>query len=592
MPETVEIIAGEDRIPMHRGDDGWWTPDRELALGTDYAFLLDGSWPALPDPRSAWQPDGVDGPSRIVDHAAFRWSDEQFRAVPLASAVFYELHVGTFSSAGTFAGVVGHLQHLVGLGVTHVELMPVNEFSGDRGWGYDGVDLFAPHHAYGGPDGLKQLVDACHASGLAVVLDVVYNHLGPAGNYLERFGPYFTPAHASPWGSAVNFDAAGSDEVRRFFIDNALMWLRDYHLDGLRLDAVHALADTSAIHILEEIAAEVRALSEASGRPLVLIAESDLNDPRLVQSPEAGGYGLDAQWSDDFHHALHAMVTGERTGYYEDFGGVGPVAKALRDAYVYDGAFSPHRGRRHGRPATGVPRDRFLGFVQNHDQVGNRAGGDRLSGLTSRARARVAAALVLTGPFVPMLFMGEEWAASTPFLYFTDHRDPGLGEAVRTGRRNEFRAFGWDPDAIPDPQDPATFERSRLPWDEVDAGEHASMLSWYRALIAFRRSSPSLSDPRPGIVEADADEEAGTIVVRRGSVMIVANVGAAEASVCVPVPSVVALASVGPGSDGGVGLSVGSDGSVRLPPDSVAVLTGAVDGDAVGRSGVRRPEQE
>ncbi|MGZ3678250.1 MAG: malto-oligosyltrehalose trehalohydrolase, partial [Ktedonobacterales bacterium] len=448
----VAVQTLGERVPMNAGERGWWRVEVATATpGTDYQFVLDGG-EALPDPRSQWQPHGVFGPSRVVDHSLFHWNDAGWQAPPLESALIYELHVGTFTPAGTFDAAIARLDHLKDLGVTHVELMPVNEFPGMRGWGYDGVDLSAPHSAYGGPDGLKRLVDACHARGLAVLLDVVYNHLGPSGNYLSRFGPYFTDRYHTPWGPAMNLDGAQSDEVRRFLCDNALIWLRDYHLDGLRLDAVHAFYDTSAIHLLEQLAEEVAELQSHLGRHLVLIAESDLNDPRVVRSREVGGYGLDAQWSDDFHHALHAVLTGEQSGYYADYGTLADLAHALEHAYVYDGRYSASRKRHHGRPTTSLPGHRFLGYMQTHDQVGNRARGERSSALLSPRRLKVAAALVLTAPFVPMLFQGEEWGATTPFQYFTDHQDANLARAVSEGRRNEFAAFGWNPDDVPDPQ--------------------------------------------------------------------------------------------------------------------------------------------
>ncbi|HEX9969988.1 MAG TPA: malto-oligosyltrehalose trehalohydrolase, partial [Acidimicrobiales bacterium] len=371
----VEVEVGGARVPMAPvpGRPGRWAAEVEDAgPGVAYAFVLDGGEP-VPDPRSPSQPEGVFGPSVVVDHTAFPWTDTGWRGIHLPSAVLYELHVGTFTPEGTFEAVIEKLDHLVDLGVTAVELLPVNEFSGTRGWGYDGVDLWAPHHHYGGPEGLKLLVDACHHRGLGVILDVVYNHLGPAGNYLGQFGPYFTDRYHTPWGDAVNLDGPGSDEVRAFFVDNACMWLRDYHFDGLRIDAVHALVDTSATHLLEEMAVAVERLAAEQGRPLFLIAESDLNDPRVVRRREVGGYGIDAQWSDDFHHALHAVLTGERDGYYADFGSLGQLAKSLRQAYVYDGGYSPHRRRRHGRSPAGLPPTRFLGYLQNHDQVGNRA---------------------------------------------------------------------------------------------------------------------------------------------------------------------------------------------------------------------------
>jgi maltooligosyltrehalose trehalohydrolase len=398
------------------------------------------------------------------------------------------------------------------LGVTTVELMPVVEFPGTRGWGYDGVDLFAPHHHYGGPAGLVALVDACHARGLSVVNDVVYNHLGPDGNYLGEFGPYFTERYKTPWGAAVNLDDSGSDDVRAFIVDNALMWLRDYGFDGLRLDAVHAYADQSAMHILEELRASIP-------DDKFLIAESDLNDPRLLRSRDEGGYGVDAQWSDDFHHALHSLVTGETSGYYADFGRLDQLADALQHGFVYRGQRSPFRGRRHGRPLDGINLNRLLGYAQNHDQIGNRARGERLSHLTTPARARIAAAFVLLGPFTPMLFQGEEWAASTPFQYFTDHESPELARAVSEGRRREFEAFGWKPEEVPDPQAQSTFDASRLRWEERDVPVHAEMLGFHRDLIALRRERPEL---RNGLAEVRITGES-VIEMRRGDVTVTAD---------------------------------------------------------------------
>ena len=551
---------------MTQGVGGWWVVDvPEAKPGVDYAFRIDEGDP-LPDPRSAWQPDGVHARSRVVDHSAFRWHDRGWRGMHLASAVIYELHIGTFSVEGTFDGAIKHLDHLVDLGVTAIELLPVAEFSGDRNWGYDGVDLYAPHHAYGGPAGLKRLVDACHERGLSVILDVVYNHLGPEGNYLSRFGPYFTDFYATPWGQAVNFDQRGSHEVRRFVIDNALMWLRDYHVDGLRLDAVHTIVDASAVHILEQLACEVEELAAEVGRPLYLVAESDLNDPRVIRGREVGGHGLDAQWSDDFHHALHAVLTGETNGYYEDFGSLDDVADALEEAWIYAGRYSRHRQRVHGRPHGGLPGWRFLGYMQNHDQVGNRGIGDRINHVIPLPRVKVGAALYLLSAFVPIVFHGEEWAASTPFQYFTGHEDRELGRAVAQGRRSEFASFGWRSDDVPDPQATATFERSKLQWKELRRSPHAEMLTWYRALIHLRRTTPDLADGRLDLVKVRADDDARTLVVERGAITIVANLGALEHKV-----------DVGHGrgttallrSDRGI--EVGPRG-VTLPPDSVAVL--------------------
>jgi maltooligosyltrehalose trehalohydrolase len=563
---SVEVVIGERRVPMTRAVRGWWLATVDGAgPGTDYSFTIDNG-PALPDPRSAYQPRGIHGPSRVVNHATFAWTDAGWRGIPLTGSVLYECHVGTFSAEGTFDGAIGHLGHLADLGVDAIELMPVAEFSGARGWGYDGVDLFAPHHAYGGPDALKRLVDAAHDHGIGVVMDVVYNHLGPAGNYLPEFGPYFSARHRTNWGDAINFDGPGSDEVRRFFIDNAVMWLRDYHCDGLRLDAVHAITDQSATHILEELAVEVEALAAHLGRSLFLIAESDLNDPRFVRSRDAGGYGLDAAWADEWHHALHATLTGEVSGFYEDFGPLPLLAKALRQAWVYDGTYSPYRRRVHGRSPAGLSGGQFVVATQNHDQVGNRAVGERSSALMSDGRLRVAAALLLTSPFVPLLFQGEEWGATTPFQYFTGHNDPGLGQAVSEGRRAEFSAFGWDPDAMPDPQDPATFERSRLDWTEPCSGRHAGLLAWYRRLIALRRQVPALTDPRLDRVRTECDPGGGWLIVRRGPVMVAANLGDNERAFPAG-PAAELLAA----SDHRIGQT---RRGLILPPDTVAILAG------------------
>jgi len=569
---SVDVVTGGRQVPMRPRRGGWWASSVDGAgPGSDYAYRVDGG-PARPDPRSPFQPEGIDGPSRVVDHAAFGWTDGRWRGLPLAGSVLYECHVGTFSAQRTFDGAIGHLDSLAGLGVDAIELLPVAEFSGPRGWGYDGVDLFAPHHAYGGPDGLKRLVDAAHSRGLGVVMDVVYNHLGPAGNYLPEFGPYFSERHQTNWGPAINFDGPGSDEVRRFVIDNALMWLRDYHCDGLRLDAVHAIADDSATHILEELGTEVAATAANQGRPLFLVAESDLNDPRFVRGTDAGGYGLDAAWADEWHHALHATLTGDRSGYYEDFGPLPLLAKALRQAWVYDGTYSRYRRRVFGRSSAGLSGSQFVVCTQNHDQVGNRALGERSGALMSDGRLRVAAALLLTSPFVPMLFQGEEWGASTPFQYFTSHEDPELGRVVSQGRREEFAPFGWtekgDGEAgggVPDPQDPATFERSKLDWAEVGKERHASLLAWYTELIALRRRVPALTDPRLRRVETACDPGLSWLVVRRGAVTVAVNLGVADWTF-VAEPGAELLAA----SDPAVELT---NRGLVLPPDTVAIVT-------------------
>jgi maltooligosyltrehalose trehalohydrolase len=502
----------------------------------------------------------------VVDHHAFTWQDQHWQPGPPASAVFYELHIGTFTPEGTFDAAIAKLDALVELGITHVELMPVNEFPGQRGWGYDGVGLYAPHHAYGGPDGLKRLVNACHQRGLAVVLDVVYNHLGPSGNYLGHFAPYFTHRYATPWGEAVNFDGPDSPEVRRFFCDNAKMWLRDYHFDGLRLDAVHAIVDTSAIHILEQMAVEVEELSHHLRRHLVLIPESDLNDPRLIRSRENGGFDLHAQWNDDFHHALHARLTGEHQGYYADFGSLADIAYTLQHAYLYDGRYSAHRRRYHGRPPLALPGYRFLGFLQNHDQVGNRALGERSTQLMSTGKLQIGAALVLTAPFIPMLFQGEEWGASTPFLYFTDHAEPELASAVWEGRRREFASFGWDPATIPDPQARETFERSKLDWKEREQAPNAQLLAWHRQLISFRHREPVLKNGRLDRVHCRYHEDNQWLVVERDTIRVVCNL--APHSQAVPLPDQNRFQVVIASADK-VQLE---DRSVRLPAESVAIL--------------------
>jgi maltooligosyltrehalose trehalohydrolase len=578
----VEVDLDGARVAMTEGTGGWWWADVPGAgPGTRYRYAVDGG-PPRPDPRSPWQPQGIDGPSALVDHSGFEWHDGAWRGANLARAVLYELHVGTFSDEGTFDGAIGHLDHLVELGVTAVELLPVAEFSGRRGWGYDGVDLWAPHHAYGGPDGLKRLVDAAHARGLAVVLDVVYNHLGPAGNYLAEFGPYFTDRYHTPWGSAVNVDGPGSDGVRSFIVDNACAWFEHYHVDGLRLDAVHAIIDESALHILEELAVAVDALGAHLGRALWLIAESDRNEPRLVRSREAGGFGLGAVWSDDFHHALHALLTGERSHYYVDFGSLALLARCYQHVYAYGRDYSVFRRRHHGRPVGDLPGTRFLGYLQNHDQIGNRAKGERSAALMSPGRLRIGAALVLLAPFVPLLFQGEEWAASTPFQYFTDHQDPDLGRAVSEGRRREFPTDGSASGDVPDPQDPATWRRSVLDWQELGDPTHRSMLEWHRDLLALRLAYPELTDGRLEAVRVDFDEEAGWMIVRRGRVAVACNVGL----VTVTLPVGGETSSLLLGSDGAVAL--GADGEIVLPPDSVGVAATSgrrrpVPADSVGR---------
>ena len=530
---AVELDTGAERYPMSAADrPGWWQAD--IPDVTDYAYRLDGGEP-LPDPRSPRQPSGINGPSRVYGHGEFAWTDRDWRPPGLPGSVIYELHIGTFTPEGTFDAAIGKLGHLKALGVTTVEIMPVATFPGRHGWGYDGINLWAVHEPYGGPDGLKRFVDACHAQALSVLLDVVYNHVG-IGNRLADFGPYFTDAHSTPWGPAVNLDQPGSDEVRAFLIGNALMWLRDYHLDGLRLDAVHALEDHRATHFLEELAAQTAKLGSR-----VLIAESDANDPRLVSAREAGGYGLDGQWSDDFHHAVHAAVTGERQGYYADFATMTALAKIYKQVFFHNGNWSSFRNRSHGRAVDvhRLPASRFLGYLQDHDQVGNRATGDRMPA----EAARLAAGLVLTSPFTPMLFMGEEWGADTPWQYFTDHIDPGLAQAVAEGRRREFATHGWAAADVPDPQDEATFLRSKLDWSQPGREPYADMLAWYRELIALRRARPELTDPWLDQVSVDYDEQARWLVAHRGRLRIAVNLGHEPARLPLPPDAVVVTAS-------------------------------------------------
>jgi maltooligosyltrehalose trehalohydrolase len=564
--KTVKLrIDGQDR-DLERGEGGWWRRDvPEAGPGTDYSFVLSDHDTPLPDPRSKWQPEGVHGPSRVYDHSAFPWSDSAWTGRQLPGSVLYELHVGTFTSEGTFDAAIERLDHLVNLGVDMVELLPVNAFNGEYNWGYDGVGWYAPHEAYGGPDGLKRLVDAAHRKGLGVVLDVVYNHFGPSGAYAPMFAPYLSPSGDNPWGAAINLDGPLSDEVRRYIIDSALSWLRDYHVDGLRLDAVHAFVDANAINLLEQMAVEVESLSTHLGRPLSLIAESDLNDPKLITPREAGGYGLQAQWDDDVHHALHAMLTGERQGYYDDFGSLDCLETVLEDAFFHAGTWSSFRQRHHGRPINRhtMPGHRFVAYLQNHDQIGNRAVGDRLSALLSPGLLKVGATLLLTSAFTPMLFMGEEWAATTPWQFFTSHPEPELADAVRTGRRREFGSHGWAETDVPDPQDPATFERSKLDWAEVHKPGHAGILDLYKRLIALRHSRADLSDPRLDKIDVEHGDQ--YVLMRRGHTTVAANLAPVSQAISLrAVPSKVLLAT-----EPGVVLQ---RDRVELPPESAVIV--------------------
>jgi maltooligosyltrehalose trehalohydrolase len=581
----VEVLleGGERCEPLTAGDTGYHVGAvADVGPGDRYRYRLhvDGE-EALDrsDPASRWQPDGLHGWS-AVDDPDFAWTDDAWHPRPLHEQVIYELHVGTFTPDGTFDAIVPRLADLAELGVTAIELLPIWQFPGERNWGYDGVLPYAPQHSYGGPAGLRRLVDAAHAAGIGVILDVVYNHYGPEGNHLADFGPYLTDRYDTPWGQAVNVDGPGSDPVRRYAVENAVRWVRDFHVDGLRLDAVHAIVDTSAVHLLEELTAAVHREGERAGRRVHVIAESELSDPRLVRAPEVGGYGLDGQWLDDVHHALHVALTGERTGYYEDYTGLTDLARILRDRFAYAGRYSPHRGRTVGRPARDVPHARFVACTQNHDQVGNRMLGERQSILLDREQLKVSAATLTLLPFTPMLWMGQEHGETAPFQYFVSHTDRDLVEAVRTGRRREFAYFA-DQGEAPDPQATETFERSKLDWSAREHGQHAEILALYRRLLQLRREVTAIASP-------DADEavpvlhDPGTLSWTRGvpgrpetDVLVCVRTGGGHAEVVVPGRFEVLLdtASEQHGGPGGTEVAHGDDRTtVRLPGDRVVLL--------------------
>ena len=511
--KVAELKLKEELIPMIKQEYGYWELQSPLiSPGTIYNFVIDGN--VIPDPASLLQPDGVHGASEAFDPAVFVWTDAEWKNPPLGSYLLYELHTGTFTADGTFDGIIARLDYLVDLGITAIELMPVAQFPGERNWGYDGVFPFAVQSSYGGPAGLQRLVNACHEKGLAVVLDVVYNHVGPEGNYFEQLGPYFTDKYHTPWGSAINFDDSWSDGVRNYFIENVLMWFRDFHLDGLRLDAVHAIKDFGVKHLLKEMKLEVDLLAQATGRKYNLIIESDLNDNKYINPIAAGGYGMDAQWIDEFHHALRVTAGEPAKGYYSDFSGIADLEKAYRDAYVYDGNYSPHRLRTFGGKAEGNEGKQFVVFSQNHDQVGNRMLGERSSKLVSYEMQKLLAGAVLCSPFLPMLFMGEEWGETNPFLFFTSHGDPELIEAVRKGRKAEFAAFHAEGEA-PDPQDIDTFKNSKLQWALQDTAGHQQLLSFYKTLIAMRKQYASLHNADRKQMSVSAEPAKNCLVLRR-----------------------------------------------------------------------------
>ena len=550
-PERVRLDVDGTLHPMSRSDDGWWHADVDAPPDARYGFVLDDDPTVLPDPRSPRQPDGVHGRSQLWQPAPDAWTDGDWQGRSIEGRVIYELHIGTFTPDGTLDSAIEKLDYLVDLGVDFVEVMPVNAFGGTHGWGYDGVLWYAVHEPYGGPDGLIRFIDACHRRGLGVVIDAVFNHLGPSGNYLPRFGPYMSSG-SNPWGESVNIADADADMVRRYILDCALRWMRDFHADGLRLDAVHALVDTTAINILEELAGETDALAEQLGRPLSLIAESDRNDPRLITPRNRGGYGMTAQWDDDIHHAIHTAVSGERQGYYADFGSLEALAKTLKGGYFHAGTYSSFRHRRHGRPldTKTIPATRLLAYTVTHDQVGNRAIGDRPSQTLTFGQLAVKAALALGSPYTAMLFMGEEWGSSSPFQFFSSHLEPELARATAEGRKREFAEHGWDADEIPDPQDPQTFQRSKLNWAEASTGDHGRLRHIYQQLIALRTTEPDMADAWLDHLRVDYDEDQRWVVMRRGALSIACNLG--TDTVEVPVTGEVVLAwdepDVGPKS--------------------------------------------
>ncbi|MGY4708764.1 malto-oligosyltrehalose trehalohydrolase [Mycolicibacterium sp. CBM1] len=562
LPKLVRLDVAGALHDMTRDDDGWWHANVDCPPDARYGFVLDDDPAVVPDPRSPRQPDGVHERSQLWDPARVQWTDQGWAGRSIEGAVIYELHTGTFTDEGTFDAAIAKLDYLVDLGVDFVELMPVNAFNGTHGWGYDGVLWYAVHEPYGGPDGLVRLIQACHDRGLGVLIDAVFNHLGPSGNYLPKFGPYLSSV-ANPWGEGVNVAGPDADEVRRYIIDCALRWMRDFHVDGLRLDAVHALVDNTAIHILEEMAAETDALSAVVGRPLSLIAESDLNDPRLITPRDRGGYGMTAQWDDDIHHAIHTAVSGERQGYYADFGSMETLATTLRNGYFHAGTYSSFRHRRHGRPLDKslIPATRLTAYTTTHDQVGNRALGDRPSQNLDSGQLAIKAALALGSPYTAMLFMGEEWGSTRPFQFFSSHPEPELGIATAEGRKAEFADHGWDADDIPDPQDPQTFENSKLDWDETEQGDHAELLAFYRGLIALRHTEPDFADPWLTHLAVDFDEDQRWIVMRRGRFAVTCNLG--EDAVNVPVTGEVVL---------GWGEVLPGPEITAMPGHSVAIL--------------------
>ncbi len=505
---------GNQIVPMQKDVSGYWkTVVSNVKPGTLYSYLLN-SERDRPDPASYFQPNGVHEASQVIDHNVFNWQDSNWKSIPLAEMIMYELHVGTFTPEGTFDSLIQRLDDLKDLGINAIEIMPVAQFPGDRNWGYDGVYLYAVQDSYGGPDGLKRLVDACHKRGIAVILDVVYNHLGPEGNYLWDFGPYFTDMYKTPWGNAVNYDGPYSYGVRNYFIENALFWFEHYHMDALRLDAIHGIYDLSAKHFLAELAERVKKLSGQRGREFRLIAESDLNDPTVAMNGDRGGYGIDCLWCDDFHHSIHTLLVDESSGYYEDFSSVEHVVKTMKEGFVYSGQYSNFRKKNHGSSSKALLAEKFVVFSQNHDQAGNRMLGERLSALVSFEAQKLAAGAVLLSPYIPLLFMGEEYGETSPFLYFISHTDKHLIEGIRNGRRKDFELFNWKGEP-PAPDSLETYEKSRIDWSKRKKGQHSCMLSLYRELIRLRKELPALAVLDKDCLDAWGNNEKKVVIVRR-----------------------------------------------------------------------------
>ncbi len=579
----MRLVAPEERlVPLQKGKAGYFHGVvAGVAPGARYFYRLDGA-KDRPDPASRFQPEGVHGPSQVMA-TGFAWEDRGWCGLDLRDYVIYELHVGTFTTEGTLAAIIPHLEELAELGITALEMMPVAQFPGNRNWGYDGVYPFAVQNSYGGPEELKRLVNACHRQGLAVILDVVYNHLGPEGNYLGDYGFYFTDRYRTPWGDAVNFAGPHSDEVRRFFIENALYWLNDCRVDALRLDGLHAIMDHSPRTFLEDLAGAAHAQGERSGRRVYLLAESDLNDVRLIRAPELGGYGLDSHWNEDFHHALHTLLTGEKDGYYQDYGELGQMAKGFREGFIYSGEYSPYRQRRHGSSSRGLPPRRFIVFAQNHDQVGNRLLGERLTQLLSFEALKLAAGVIILSPFIPLLFMGEEYGEVAPFQYFISTADPELADAVRRGRREEFAGFGGRAEP-PDPQSEETFQRSRLNHSLRQQEPHRVLWDFYRELLRVRRIFTGFAGPDEVEREVQLYEKERALMVRgpgrEVETALLLNFGGQPASLSFSWPGgrwekVLDSAEArwrGPGSPAPAALPAGGEISLTLAPQSVVLF--------------------